>query len=288
MNKNLLCQLVILFLITQVIGMYTAYALTDAGVSAQLATDNPEDIENSLYLFVYILVFTGVLLAVIYFVKGRLQYLVFKAFESLAIFGTSLIVLSALADIPLFFFAGIENAVSWLVLLLSVGLVALRNIFPQQLWMRNMTSVIAVAGAGSLIGVSLGVVPIVIFIVLLAVYDLIAVFRTKHMVTLAKAITEKNLSFTYAMPVKEHKFEMGTGDMVVPLAVAASVLKFVSFAKPFPFNLLAPSLVLLAALAGLLLTIDYSSKHIGKALPALPPQTVLMLLALGIIWLSGI
>ncbi len=288
MNKSLLGQLVILFLITQVIGMYTAYALAGTGVSAQLATDNPEDIENSLYLFAYILVFTAVLLVVISFVKGKLQYFIFKAFESLAIFGTSLIVLSALADIPLFFIGGIGGFLSWLVLLLSTGLVVLRNVFPQHLGMRNMTSVIAVAGAGSLIGVSLGVLPIVIFIVLLAVYDLIAVFRTKHMVTLAKAITEKNLSFTYAMPVKEHKFEMGTGDMVVPLAVAASVLKFVSFSKPFPFDLLAPSLVLLAALAGLVLTIDYSSKHIGKALPALPLQTVLMLFALAMVWAFSI
>ena len=116
-------------------------------------------------------------------------------------------------------------------------------------------------------------------LVLLSVYDYVAVFKTKHMVTLAKSVTKKNLSFTYALPTKEHQFELGTGDLVMPLVFATSVLASTKPLYPFPQYLVPPTLILLASLTGLILTISYLSKRIGKALPALPPQTALMIAA---------
>ena len=44
-----------------------------------------------------------------------------------------------------------------------------------------------------------------------------------------------------------------------------------------------PALILAGSMFGLVLTIAYSSRHIGKALPALPLQVLFMLLA----WLFG-
>ena len=46
-------------------------------------------------------------------------------------------------------------------------------------------------------------------------------------------------------------------------------------------------IILLASLTGLALTLGYLSKRIGKALPALPPQTVLMLLFFLLTKLTG-
>jgi len=51
----------------------------------------------------------------------------------------------------------------------------------------------------------------------------------------------------------------------------------------FPEYIVPAALILVASLAGLLLTIAWVEKHIGKALPALPPQTALMILA----WLAS-
>jgi hypothetical protein len=110
------------------------------------------------------------------------------------------------------------------------------------------------------------------------------------MVSMAKAITNKNLAFTYALPTKEHKFELGTGDLVIPLIFAVSVLgETMKNVQANGFVLFLPSiLVLIASLAGLLITINYVSKKAGTALPALPLQTALMVVVFGILKIFGI
>lgn len=285
MDRKLAAQLVVLFLITQALGLYVGMSLIAADVHATIITENPEDIGNSIALFAYILVFTAILLVVVAYLK-RYIYLIFKALETLAVFATSLIVFAALGS-----FLPLPQALVWamdlVVLVAALAVVILRIIYAKHIWLRNVSSVIAVAGAGALIGVSLGVLPVLVFLVLLAVYDFIAVFKTKHMVTLAKSLTKKNLSFTYAMPTPKHTFELGTGDMVIPLAFAVSVLSAYAPLYAFPMNLVPSVAILGAALAGQLATIEYSSRHVGKALPALPPQVIAMLVAFGLMKLFG-
>ncbi len=279
MNKQLIVRLILLFLITQSLGLFVGDSWVkvveeNPEVRPTIVTENPDDPINSIALFVYILIFTGVLLIIIKFLKGRLLYWVFKIFESLAIFGTSVIVFAAFYD-------------SVIVILPAVVLVALRNVFSKNIWLRNFSSMIATAGAGAFIGITLGVFPILIFMIALAAYDFIAVFKTKHMVTLAKSITKKNLSFTYALPTKEHTYELGTGDLVIPLTFSVSVLAATKQTFIFPYYFIPSVVILFASLVGLLWTIDYASKAPGRALPALPPQIALMLLVWGMLKLVG-
>lgn len=265
MNNKLALQLVALFLVTQVLALHVGSQLIAQDVKATVVNDNPEDVVNSVGLIAYILGFTGVLLVLIKFLKDKFVYYLMKIIESLAIFGTSLIVFASFVD-------------SIFVVFLSVFLVLARVVFSKNIWLRNFAGMLAVVGAGALIGVSLGVIPVIVFMVLLAVYDYIAVFKTKHMVTLAKSITKKNLAFTYAMPTKEHTFELGTGDLVIPITFSVSLLAAYS-RYAFPYNFIPSILIIGAALGGLLATIAFSSRNVGKALPALPPQTVLMVAA---------
>ena len=270
MNKKLITQLILLFVITQGLGLVTGNFLINEDIHATLINEDPEAIENSIGLIVWILLFTGILLLLIKFAPEWLFYLLIKGIESLAIFGTTLIVLSVfLAD-------GI------IVLSLAILLVALRIIFKNNVLLRNISSIFAAAGAGALIGASMGVVPIIVFIVLLSVYDLIAVFKTKHMVTLAKGVTKKNLSFSFAMPTKEHQFELGTGDMVIPLAFAVSVLGVAKAGANGAEVFLPAILILFASLIGLIATLHYTSLKKGRAMPALPLQTLLMIIIFGI------
>ena len=265
MNKKLAIQLVALFLVTQVLALYVGIQLIEQDVHATVINDDPNDVVNSFGLIAYILGFTAVLLLFIKFLKDKFVYYLMKIIESLAIFGTSLIVFASFID-------------SIYVVLLSLALVIARVVFSKNIWLRNFAGMLAVVGAGALIGVSLGVFPVLVFMVLLATYDYIAVFKTKHMVTLAKSITKKNLAFTYAMPTKEHTFELGTGDLVIPITFSVSLLG--AYSKyVFPYNLIPSILIMGAALGGLLATIAFSSRNVGKALPALPPQTVLMVAA---------
>ena len=267
MKNELFSQLIALFLITQLLGLSVGWQLIpQEEVRAVVINENPEDPVNTVALIAWILVMTGVMLLLIKFLTGFWLYVFFKLLESLAVFGTSLIVFGSL----------VPDLIA--VLILSLSLVLLRVFRPANLWLRNVASVIAVAGVGALIGVSFGIMPVVVFMVLLAFYDLIAVFKTRHMVTLAKAITQKNLSFTFALPTKEHVFELGTGDMVVPLTFGVAVLAATKASLPFELRIIPAAAVLVASLIGLVWTIHFSSKNIGRALPALPPQTVLMLL----------
>jgi len=270
MDRVLLLQLVSVFLVTQLLGVAVGITLIKGIASGQIAqptvvNDNPEDPINSVALIAYILVFTGLLLLFSRYLKGGF---LFRWLEITVVFSTSLIVFGAF----------LPSAALMFALFLTI----LRAALPDEVALRNITAIIAVSGVGALMGVTLGVIPVLVFLILLACYDFIAVFKTKHMVSLAKEITKRNLAFTVAMPTPRHQFELGTGDLALPLVFAVSAMKS-GQALGYPLYLAMPALIMAASLAGLVLTMNYSSRHVGKALPALPPQVVLMLAA----WLVG-
>lgn len=273
MDKKLFLQLFAIFFATQAIGLITAQSLIAQDVSVTIITDDKQAVENSFGLFGYILLFTAMLIILLRILKGKRLFYVLKALEIMAVFSTSVIVFSILGDL--------------LGVIAGVTMVALRILLSKNVFLRNVSSIIAGAGAGALIGVSIGVLPAIVFIILLAAYDYIAVFKTKHMVEIAKNVTPQNMSFTYALPTKEHQFELGTGDVVIPLAFASSVLAENLQTMTPPAHVVAPILIILASFLGLFLTLEYLSKRIGMALPALPPQTVLMVIIFGLARLAG-
>ncbi len=276
MNKPLFLQLLGFFVIVQFVGLYVGYQLFQADVQPIIITENPNDIANSFGLLGYVFLGTILILLAIKFLPDNVLYWVFKGIEALAVFSTALIVF--------FSFVPEEFAI-----LLAVGLVVIRIFAPQYLIWRNVSSVVATIGAGSLIGVSAGVLPVIVFLVLLAVYDYIAVFKTKHMVTMAKAVSKKNLAFTFAFPTKEHQFELGTGDLVMPLVFSVAVMKQALISGlEWPIAVIPSLAILVASFAGLWLTLDYGNKHVGKALPALPLQVALMVLMYGVLAATGI
>ncbi len=270
MNKLLLFQLVALFVVTQLLGLHVASNLIEQGVEAHIVTDNPEDIENAVGLIIYILVVTAIVLVAITFFKPRFFGVFLRLFEIGAVFGTSMIVLSPFLGGTAFMFA--------------VLIIAARLALKENIWLKNATSVLAVAGVGSVLGVSLGILPVLVFISVLALYDIIAVFGTKHMVKMAQAITSQNLAFTFTLPTKKHAFQLGTGDMVIPLVFATAALKYSALRVEFPAFFLPSLAVLVASLLGLLLTLEYCAKK-RIALPALPLQTLFMVAAWLTMWL---
>jgi len=265
MNKSLIAQLAILFLITQILGIIVALDFVKTDTKATIVSEDTENVSNAFALIAYILVFTLILILAIKYFKG---FGLVKVMEILAVFGTSWIVFDVF--IP---------QISLMLALLVVGS---RIFIKESIFLKNIASVIAVAGAGALLGVSLGVTPVLVFIIALAVYDLIAVFKTKHMVFLAKHLSDENLSFTVSMPTKEHLFQMGTGDLIIPLVFSVSVLNSVFDGTNLEYAIILPILLLLGSLVGLLGTLYYTGKQ-KRALPALPMQVVLML----IIYLIG-
>jgi presenilin-like A22 family membrane protease len=129
------------------------------------------------------------------------------------------------------------------------------------------------AAGGALIailGISFAILPALLLLSILMVYDAIAVYRTKHMVSLADAVTDMKLpilmvmpdsaSYDYpsAGPLREQRQRpveergalfMGLGDIVIPGTLVVSAFVWLPSA-PHPLGIGANLLVALAVLAG--------------------------------------
>ena len=270
LNKEVFILLTGLFIVAQTLGLIVAQNLILLDIKSAPLTGDLNNPLEAVYLIIMILVMTGVILIILKYKKAKSLWL----FEALAIFSTSIIV-----------FGSFFPQDDLLVFLITIVILAFRYTHKENKMYKNFVSILAISGAGALLGISLGVIPVLIFIILLSIYDFIAVFKTKHMVTLAKGVTKKNLSFTYTLPTKEHTFELGTGDMVIPLTFAVSVLSTQTIMGIEKF--ITPILILLASLIGLILTLHYCSLKKGRVLPALPLQTALMIIVFGMTNLIG-
>jgi presenilin-like A22 family membrane protease len=129
------------------------------------------------------------------------------------------------------------------------------------------------AAGGALIailGISFGLLPAIILLSALMLYDAIAVYRTKHMVSLADAVTDMKLpilmvmpdsaSFDYphAAPLREQRGKpveergalfMGLGDVVIPGTLVVSAFVWLPTA-PHLLGVGANLVIALAVLAG--------------------------------------
>lgn len=257
-TKEAVLMLAVSFLLIELIGLVVAQNLFAQGYSEPLFTENINDAVNGLYLFGMIIFTTIIFLVIIKFKRTKK---LLWAIEMLAIFSTSLIVFSS-------FFP--KDVI--IPLLLTTIVFVLRYSQVKNVTIRSVAAGIAVMGAGAYIGISLGLIPLIIFVTILSLYDILAVFFTKHMVKIGKESTENNFAFTIAIPTKEHKFELGNGDLVIPLAIAASIITN----GPFVHNWLIAGLVLGMSFLGLELSLHFVSKY-KVPLPALPPQVMLML-----------
>jgi len=143
--------------------------------------------------------------------------------------------------------------------------------------LQDILVILAIAGAGSLLGIQMEPETVVFLLIIFSVYDYIAVFKTKHMVKMAKemlgeqailglVLPQKTSDFWASLkqvqPGRESFFILGGGDIVFPLIMSASVL----------VNGLLDSLIIaLFALIGLLFNFCFFTKQKKRqALPALP------------------
>ncbi|MGB9926961.1 MAG: presenilin family intramembrane aspartyl protease PSH [Methanosarcina sp.] len=217
-----------LILIVQILALFLSEPME---VSGMQTFEDPTQVTNSIYYIVMILGFTlFVLIAikknikwiislVIYFAIISTLYYVFYAFFTL---------------IPAL--AGFEAIAS---LLLSAGMTALLYKYPEW-YIIDIVGVCIAGGVAALIGISLTVLPTIVLLLLLAVYDAISVYKTKHMVAMAEGIMDLKLPILFVIPkhldysfLKENfregeereAFFMGLGDAVMPtlLVVSASV-----------------------------------------------------------------
>ncbi len=258
---NLLQKMLLFFVIAQLLGIFTGFMIfldyeRNPYVSALTVTTEKEDPFNAFYFLAYILIGAGVMLILVR--KLGLYQLVFRALEFFLLSSSTSIVFYSFFRL----FAGFEpSMVGGVVFGLGMATAKLFNAS-----LKNAAVLLAVAGVGVVFGLSLGVVPSIIFLILLSVYDYLSVFVTKHMVELANFIIKKDLAFTVTAREKvpgrrEKRIDMGTGDLIAPIMLEVSLLTYDFAASAFVF---------LGALLSLSLFLHMAVKR-KVVLPALPP-----------------
>jgi presenilin-like A22 family membrane protease len=214
------------------------------------AFSNPEDTGNVVVWVTIILVFTAFIFLII---KLNKKWII-HAFIFLAVASTLYFVfIPFLSFGPYYDFAlspsDVPGRVYLSILILSVGLTTLLYVFPEW-YVIDTVGVIIGAGASTMFGISLAIIPTLLLLVVLAVYDYIAVYRTKHMVALAEGVMDLKLPILLVVPkhwrysFRKEKFDkeereaffMGLGDAVMPTLLVVSANVFVqarSYDIPF-------------------------------------------------------
>ena len=127
----------------------------------------------------------------------------------------------------------------------------------------NFAEIFIYGGLAAVFSQSLSIFSVSILLIIISIYDMIAVWKTKHMIKLAKFQTKAKLFAGFLVPYKYKKeiktAILGGGDIGFPLLFAAAVLKV--------FGLKALIIPLTTSL--LLVLLFIFGKH-NKFYPAMP------------------
>lgn len=224
----------IIFLTVQMTSLAFAPVLYDQSFQA---FEDPNDPVNPLIYIGMMLLFTAGLLVLIKFSKERALRLIFI----IAVFFTLYIVFFSLT-----LYASNDDMVITLVptaLSMAICLALLKR---PEWYVINLAGFILGFGSAAVLGVSFGILPSLILLGVLAIYDAISVYKTKHMITLAEGAVEMRLPILFIIPQKvdydmdeldkvdlqdrskdadRTALMMGVGDAVIPgiLVVSAAV-----------------------------------------------------------------
>lgn len=220
-------------------------------------TDNPL---NSVYYLLLILGFTGLILLAVR-LGGR------KAVKAVFLGITGFTVYFVLAPL-LYTTLTLEASVAVALEVAAFLTLALWR-FPEW-YVIDIAGVLMCVGLSAILGISFGILPALLLLVLLAAYDFIAVYKTRHMIELADAVMAESLPIMFVIPkhwdysfLKKRKslkeqlasgeardaLFMGLGDVVIPGALVVSAFQFLP-SNPHLFGLEGDVAVSLLTLLG--------------------------------------
>jgi presenilin-like A22 family membrane protease len=264
--------MVLMLVVVQLGALFLSPRMEAAGYTA---FEDPSSTANPIIFLVMLLVFTGILLLLIRLktkniIKAIITASIFIAF----IYIYSAIALQLTSSLGIGFITGI---------ILAAASTALLYRYPEW-WVIDILGVLLAAGITSIFGISLEVLPVILLLALLAVYDAISVYKTGHMIKLAEGVLEMRAPILVVVPKERGysfirdglsvdrgergAFLMGMGDLIMPSILVVSAHIFLP-ADGTPVFANLPSLGAMAgSLAGLLLLMHFVIR--GKPQAGLP------------------
>jgi presenilin-like A22 family membrane protease len=259
-----------------------------AGAGFQ-AFQSPQDVTNTVIYLIMILAFTAVILALVRYKRQNLAKYVIMA----SIF----ITLAFILLLPLFY--GLDyatggtadgvllgNVATVLAFAVAAGLVYLLVKFPEW-YVVDAIGIMTAAGVTAILGISFGTLPAILLLIALAFYDAWAVYRTKHMITLADELTSQRLPILLVIPKRagysfrqqkslkeqvasgEEREAMfvGLGDLIIPGIMAVSAFTFSSAAGRSFLGVLPNGIIAFGTILGSLVGFIVLMRYVLKGNP---------------------
>ena len=214
------------------------------------AFSNPGDVTNTAVYIIMILAFTAVILGLVRYRRQNLAKYVIIA----SIFLTLAFILLLPLYFGLYYATGgtvddnlLINLSTLLAFAIAALLVYVLMKYPEW-YVVDAIGIMTAAGVTAILGISFGILPAILLLLALAVYDAWAVYRTKHMITLADELTSQRLPILLVIPKKagysfreqkslkeqvasgEEREAMfvGLGDLIIPGILSVSAFTFSS------------------------------------------------------------
>ncbi len=266
LGLSLFIKEAILFGLTLGLGLYTAYYyFFNAG---ELLEESAVKFTRTDF-FVLIILFGA-----IFFISRhkKVAHFSFKVFLILIVFSGAQIVFGTF--MPSLW--GLVAAVVFTLLFARGG----------NVMMHNLGIILGIGGIAAVFGLSISVEFGLILLVVLSLYDILAVYVTKHMVAMARSMIEGGAIFGFLVPFKfkgffynrerartgvgEEFMILGSGDIGLPLIFVSSLVKF---------SLTSAVITAAFSLLGLFLThilfINQGQKRVMAALPPIATMTII-------------
>src|SRR5881396_3830844 len=253
------------------------------------AFSNPADVTNTAVYIVMILAFTAVILGLVRYRRQNLAKYVIMA----SIF----ITLAFILLLPLFYALDYASGgaidgdllvnVSTLISFVLAGLIVYVLVKFPEWYVVDAIGITTAAGVTAILGISFGTLPAILLLIALAFYDAWAVYRTKHMITLADELTSQRLPILLVIPKKagysfrqqkslkeqvasgEEREAMfvGLGDLIIPGILAVSAFTFSSAAGRSFLGVLPNGIIAFGTVLGSLVGFMVLMRYVLKGNP---------------------
>lgn len=235
------------------------------------AFEKPRDPMNILYFVSILLALTLIIILIAKFSRKEIIYLLFL----FAILSTTFTVF----EVTLHHF--LSDPLLVVVSILMSTLIVLLLVIHPEWYIIDLSGTILSIGAIVMFGISLSIPLAIILLVILAIYDMVSVYKTKHMIDLADTIVDLKLPALFIIPhnikykfrkqvggikrqirrKEKEAFFVGLGDVVMPGIMVVSSFRFTG-------SVIITVSVIIGIIASFILLMTYVSK--GKAHAGLP------------------
>ncbi|MCL9817551.1 presenilin family intramembrane aspartyl protease PSH [Natronocalculus amylovorans] len=180
-----------LFVIVQVGALALVQTFFEQGYQA---VENPDDPTNSIIYIGAIFVATGLMLAAF---KYNLDWVI------------RLLIIFTSGMLAYFVFAALLPPV--VSLALGGGIIIALYVYPEW-YVIDTAGVLMGAGAAGIFGITFGILPALILLIVLAVYDVISVYGTEHMLDLADGVMDLKIPVLLIIPLTLSYSILSDGD----------------------------------------------------------------------------